>query len=43
MRGEVVYMEEKQNNKWGHKVWMLYYNRDESFDQVVQDIKKSNI
>ena len=32
MRKEVIFMQEKQNKKWTHPVWMLYYNKDESFE-----------
>lgn len=44
MRREVIYMQQKQNQKWGNPVWMLYYNQDESFENyesVIQNIKKN--
>lgn len=43
MRQEVIFMQKKQNEKWGHPVWMLYYNKDETFenlDEVIEEIKK---
>jgi len=27
-------MQKKQNDKWEHPVFMLYYNRDESFENL---------
>ncbi|WP_157757584.1 MjaI family restriction endonuclease [Pseudalgibacter alginicilyticus] len=34
MRPEVQLMQSKQNVKWGHPVWMLYYNRDDTFKNL---------
>lgn len=34
MRSEVVFMQKKQNSKWGHPVWMLYYNKDETYENL---------
>ena len=34
MRSEVLFMQKKQNDKWEHPVFMLYYNRDESFENL---------
>lgn len=31
MRPEVLFMQKKQNLKWGHPVWFLFYNKDETF------------
>jgi len=31
MREEVIFMQNKQNQKWGHHVWFLFYNKDETF------------
>jgi len=45
MRQEVIYMQAKQNIKWGHPVWMLYYNKDESFEnfeEILKEIKLFN-
>nr|WP_314865240.1 hypothetical protein [uncultured Flavobacterium sp.] len=45
MRKEVIYMQEKQNKKWGYPVWFLFYNKDESFsnlDILIQTIKNIN-
>lgn len=44
MRSEVIFMQEKQNNKWGYPVWMLYYNRDESYENlevIINSIEKT--
>ena len=41
MRPEVLFMQTKQNLKWGHPVWMLYYNKDESFENLDIVINKS--
>lgn len=46
MRPEVLFMQKKQNQKWGKPVWMLYYNKNESFenyDKIVEEIKNTNI
>ena len=45
MRPEVLFMQKKQNLKWGHPVWFLFYNKDESFedlDLLIDVIKKIN-
>jgi len=45
MRPEVLYMQKKQNLKWGYPVWFLFYNRDESFedlDELLETIKLCN-
>ena len=37
-----VYMQKKQNKKWGYPVWYLFYNKNESFfnkDAVVEKLK----
>jgi hypothetical protein len=42
MRDEVLFMQKKQNLKWGYPVLFLYYNKDESFnnlDSIVSVIK----
>jgi hypothetical protein len=42
MRSEVLFMQKKQNKKWGKPVWMLYYKKDLSFEnlkEVVNQIK----
>ena len=31
MRPEVLFMQKKQNLKWGYPVWFLFYNKDETF------------
>ena len=45
MRPEVLFMQKKQNLKWGHPVWFLFYNKDEAFedlDSLIDLIKKIN-
>lgn len=34
MRPEVLFMQKKQNLKWGHPVWFLFYNKDENFEDL---------
>ena len=44
MRPEVIFMQEKQNEKWGYPVWFMFYNKDESFDDIknlIETIKNS--
>lgn len=44
MRSEVLFMQKKQNEKWGYPVWYLFYNKDESFsnkEDVIKKLKKS--
>jgi hypothetical protein len=46
MRPEVLYMQKKQNEKWGYPVWFLFYNTDESFvdfQGLVEKIKEVKI
>ena len=42
MRPEVLFMQKKQNQKWGHHVWMLYYDRDENFTNIEEIAKEIN-
>ena len=42
MRQEVRFMQKKQNDKWDYPVFMLYYNKEESFENfndLVKDIE----
>lgn len=44
MRPEVLFMQKKQNLKWGHHVWFLFYNKDETFEdlnELIATIKKT--
>jgi hypothetical protein len=34
MRSEVLFMQKKQNSKWGHPVWFLFYDKDETFKDL---------
>lgn len=42
MRPEVLFMQKKQNLKWGYPVWFLFYNKDETFadfESLIETIK----
>ncbi len=40
MRSEVLFMQKKQNKKWGYPVWFLFYNKDDSFHEFEMLIKR---
>lgn len=43
LRPEVLFIQKILNLKWGHRVWFLFYNNDESFedlDSLIDLIKK---